>query len=120
MNIKLDNANRPRITMNNAVYIESVYIWEKVNGPVPKDCVIHHIDHNPKNNDINNLQLMTRKEHVIHHKTLPINWTKLYNEEHILNKLSMIEISEKYFVSYSTVVRHFRKIRGKKITRWSK
>lgn len=30
---------------------------------IPDGFVVHHIDQNPKNNDINNLQLMTREAH---------------------------------------------------------
>lgn len=115
MNIKTDNLGRPRITMNNGVYTESVYIWEKVNGPVPEGYVVHHIDHNPKNNNIDNLQLMTRGEHIIHHKSLNIDWVKIYNEDYIPNNLNMLEIANKYSLSHATVVRHFRKIRGGKL-----
>jgi hypothetical protein len=44
-------------------------IWETINGPIPKDeegfsYEIHHIDGNHKNNDINNLKLVTIKEHL--------------------------------------------------------
>lgn len=38
-------------------------IWEMANGPIPEGCEIHHKDHNGLNNDINNLQMLTRKEH---------------------------------------------------------
>ena len=30
------------------------YVWEKHNGPVPEGYDIHHIDHDPSNNDIEN------------------------------------------------------------------
>lgn len=44
-------------------------IWEQHNGPIPKDSdgfsyEIHHKDFNHNNNDINNLQLVTIKEHL--------------------------------------------------------
>lgn len=35
--------------------------------------VVHHKDENKLNNDINNLQLMTRSEHAAHHAK--INYT---------------------------------------------
>jgi hypothetical protein len=43
-------------------------IWEKVNGPIPKDHLgrtyeIHHIDGNRKNNDISNLMCVSIEEH---------------------------------------------------------
>lgn len=47
------------------------YIWEKANGPIPKDHIIHHIDNNPYNNSIDNLKLVTRSEHTLLH---PYDW----------------------------------------------
>lgn len=38
-------------------------VWESVNGLVPSGYVIHHIDHNKENNSIENLILLTQKEH---------------------------------------------------------
>jgi endogenous inhibitor of DNA gyrase (YacG/DUF329 family) len=42
-------------------------VWSAANGPPPKDCVIHHKDRNPLNNDLSNLQCMTTAEHRAHH-----------------------------------------------------
>lgn len=33
-------------------------IWEYYKGPIPNDCIIHHIDGDFKNNDISNLECM--------------------------------------------------------------
>jgi len=52
------------------------YKWEKVNGPVPKGCHIHHIDKNNLNNDIENLQAITFKEHRKEH------WNEERSEKH--------------------------------------
>ena len=49
-------------------------IWERVNGPIPKDehgisYDIHHIDGNRSNNSIENLKCVSVQEHFdIHHK----------------------------------------------------
>jgi len=40
-----------------------VYIYEKYNGGIPKGYEVHHKDHNKDNNEIDNLQLLTKKEH---------------------------------------------------------
>lgn len=43
-------------------------VWYDANGPIPKGCVIHHINHNPNDNRIKNLQCLTASEHTkIHH-----------------------------------------------------
>ena len=43
------------------------YIWEKHNGPIPKGYQIHHIDGDPLNNSISNLQCLSAKAHVAEH-----------------------------------------------------
>lgn len=40
-----------------------IYVWEKYNGPVPEGYDIHHIDHDPSNNKIENLVAMPQSEH---------------------------------------------------------
>lgn len=45
-----------------------VAIWEYYNNrEVPKDYCIHHIDGNTFNNDISNLECISRKEHLHNH-----------------------------------------------------
>lgn len=39
------------------------YIWEKFHGEIPKGYHVHHIDKNKNNNDIENLILLSPKEH---------------------------------------------------------
>ena len=49
-------------------------VWEYFNGKIPSGYVIHHKDHNRANNNIENLQMMTRKEHSLTHypDSLPV------------------------------------------------
>lgn len=42
-------------------------VWIAANGPIPPGMVVHHIDHDKRNNDIANLVLMTHQEHCEHH-----------------------------------------------------
>lgn len=42
-------------------------VWEEYNGPLPLGNVVHHIDRNPENDAIQNLQAMTRAEHAREH-----------------------------------------------------
>ena len=43
------------------------YIWEYYNGEIPKGYHIHHKDHNKNNNELENLELLTKEEHRIRH-----------------------------------------------------
>lgn len=42
-------------------------VWEDANGPIPDGYDIHHKDENPLNNDISNLECLTRLEHRQRH-----------------------------------------------------
>jgi hypothetical protein len=44
-----------------------VEIWRATYGEVPKGAVVHHKDGDPLNNDIHNLELLTRAQHQKHH-----------------------------------------------------
>lgn len=46
---------------------EHRFIYETINGPIPKGYHVHHRDHDPINNDPSNLQLLTAREHALHH-----------------------------------------------------
>lgn len=52
----------------NKVYLHR-YIYEKENGKIPKGFIIHHIDEDRQNNNIDNLECITRKRHNIIHMT---------------------------------------------------
>lgn len=42
-------------------------VWEAVHGPIPRGMVIHHRDRDPLNDELANLQMMTRREHALEH-----------------------------------------------------
>lgn len=42
-------------------------IWKSHFGEIPPGYHIHHKDHNPANNDISNLELISRREHAFIH-----------------------------------------------------
>lgn len=43
------------------------YVWEYYNGEIPKGYHIHHKDHNKDNNELDNLELLTKQEHINRH-----------------------------------------------------
>lgn len=41
--------------------------WEANYGPIPENMIVHHADHNPENNKIENLNLVSAYEHNSYH-----------------------------------------------------
>jgi len=56
-----------KIADPNSWKLLCVYNWEKENGKVPDGYILHHIDHNSMNDDVNNLKALTRSEHIKEH-----------------------------------------------------
>src|SRR3990167_8949945 len=52
------------VTANGELHPVHLAVWEQVHGPIPRGMCVHHIDRNPRNNDIKNLALVTRAEHT--------------------------------------------------------
>ncbi|PMC80453.1 HNH endonuclease [Aerococcus viridans] len=46
------------------------YVWEFYNGKIPSGYEVHHVDHDKSNNDIENLKLLPRKEHLKYHASI--------------------------------------------------
>lgn len=46
----------------------AVVVWEKNHGQLPKGMVVHHKDRNQLNDDISNLQALTRADHLKEHR----------------------------------------------------
>jgi HNH endonuclease len=57
--------------------LHRVIVEEHLGRPLTSNEVVHHIDHDPLNNDISNLQVMTRAEHCVYHlRNMPATpWT---------------------------------------------
>ena len=60
------DSKQKNIRIHNAV-------WEAFNGIIQNGYVIHHIDHNPSNNRLDNLQMVTFEEHNNIHRIDRIN-----------------------------------------------
>ena len=52
-----------RHSIGHTTILMHKYVWEYYNGKIPKGYEVHHIDRNRANNDISNLQLLTKEEH---------------------------------------------------------
>ena len=58
---RLKNGHYYIATLKKSIHVA---IWEFYRGDIPEGYVIHHIDFNPANNELNNLQMMERGEHI--------------------------------------------------------
>ncbi|HUS48532.1 MAG TPA: HNH endonuclease signature motif containing protein [Candidatus Paceibacterota bacterium] len=62
---------RKFIRINGNVVLKSRYVWANYhNQDIPIGFVIHHIDENPENDDINNLRLMRKQDHNFLHQMI--------------------------------------------------
>jgi hypothetical protein len=92
-------------------------VWEFYNGKIPKGYHIHHIDGNPSNNDISNLQLMQGKDHLRmegkkRHKENP-EWSKKFHQKGI-------ELAKEWHKSKEGIewhIEHGRKVFANRIAR---
>lgn len=62
------NGKYPAICIDGKNQYLHRYVWEQANGPIPKNMVVHHKDFNRGNWELNNLELLTRAEHITLHK----------------------------------------------------
>lgn len=55
---------RNRYTLNRKVYFAYRLVWTAFVGPIPPGLTINHIDGNPSNDNIGNLEVMTVLENI--------------------------------------------------------
>lgn len=57
-----------KVAQPNRWTMRAQAVWVSENGPIPNGFVIHHRDRDALNDDIGNLQMMTRAEHIDEHR----------------------------------------------------
>jgi len=57
------------VIVNGRRTLEHRAVWEEHNGKIPEGFMIHHINNDKKDNRIENLELVSRKEHGLKHST---------------------------------------------------
>lgn len=57
----------PKCTKNGYVLMHRIIMENHLNRVLNDNEVVHHLDENKHNNDINNLKLLTKKEHNLLH-----------------------------------------------------
>ena len=74
-----------RHSVGHTTILMHKYVWEYYKGKIPSGYEVHHIDRNRANNDISNLQLLSKEEHKRLHSEL------LTNEEREWRRKNVIE-----------------------------
>lgn len=89
---------------------EHILVMEKYLGRyLTEDEVVHHIDENKLNNDISNLQLMTKYEHKCYHSSKPRKHVDLEKAKELLLKgYTMPQVAKYYNVSESCLRKKFK------------
>ena len=64
------NGKYPAIWLDGKSQHVHVVEWERHNGSVPKGMIVHHKDENKMNWNIDNLELLTRSEHIKKHSDI--------------------------------------------------
>ena len=62
---KSDSSGYVRITFKRKQYMLHNLVWIKHYGAIPEDLYVDHIDDDPSNNCIENLQLLTTSENLV-------------------------------------------------------
>lgn len=68
--------SRPHTSRNGKTVLVHRHVWEQANGPIPDGWVVHHVDLNPLNNELGNLQAMPAEEHRALHADLAQKYPK--------------------------------------------
>jgi len=70
--VRVDKQDKPRAWVKvadpNKWRMRAVVVWELAHGPLGKGLLVHHKDRNTLNDTIENLQAMTRAEHIAEHR----------------------------------------------------
>lgn len=56
--------------------LRAIKVWQDANGKVENGCVIHHCDRNALNDDIANLAMLTRAQHIKEHADTVTRWAR--------------------------------------------
>ena len=56
-----------KIKINGKTYSLHRYVYEQAHGPLAPGYVVHHVNHNKRDNRLENLTAMTYAEHARHH-----------------------------------------------------
>lgn len=56
-----------KVAQPNVWKLRAQVVWETTHGPMPRGSVVHHKDENTLNDTIDNLELLTKAQHLAEH-----------------------------------------------------
>ena len=63
-----DSSGHLQVGINGKMKLVHILVYQTFVGPIPEGYDVHHKDFNPLNNCLDNLELLTHKEHCLLHK----------------------------------------------------
>lgn len=88
------SGNYPAIFLNGKNVHLHRYVWEKYNGKIPEGFIVHHKDEDKKNWNIENLELLSRGEHVLKHsENLHSEASRKFGEKSRHHKLTQEQVN---------------------------
>lgn len=83
-------------------------VWEAFVGPIPEGYDIHHKDHNPQNNSLDNFQMVTKKEHYdIHKEDITHNIGGARKNSHIIEQYTLQGDFVRCWSTFSEIEKEF-------------
>jgi hypothetical protein len=115
--VEVKVTDHPDDTKNKNFKLKQRVVWEAENGPIPKDHVLIFKDGNGRNFDIENLELITKKENLNRNrfcgKAIVKRYFKIYDDEliekFINENRAVIEQKRKTILLNQKINRHHAK-----------
>lgn len=114
------NGKYPAIFLNGENKHVHRLEWEKHNGKIPNGFIVHHKDENKLNWNIDNLELLSRSEHIRRHKNIVhrpgVKIIAIKDDENLL--FESIEKAAEYCQTYTCSIRRILNGKQRQANGW--
>ena len=115
------NGNYPAIFLNGQNQHVHRLEWEKHNGKIPEGFIVHHKDENKLNWSIENLELLSRGDHIKKHKNIVKRpGIKVFaTKDGLTLEFDSIEKAAEFCGTYTSTVRRIFNGKQKQTNGWT-
>ena len=115
------NGDYPAVCLNGKNYHIHRLEWIKHFGEIPKNCIIHHKDHNKLNWNIENLEILNRSQHIREHKDTvhKKGISVIARKDDVEIKFCSIEECAKYCGTFTASIQNCFKGKQKQSNGWT-